>query len=142
MGEGWVPGPTLLPGHTCHRISTEVVVWGVTEMMVGAPSGAGERGRQVSFGGWHLGPLGGHRDPILWTLNYGQLRLQSPSTPTTPTSAEQRAEVKGERGWDLGHSPNPRVQSPILLLLEPKASDAATELPHCQSLVFWGRPPT
>lgn len=40
-----MPGHSLLPGLTCHRISTEVVVWGVTEMMVGASSGAGERGK-------------------------------------------------------------------------------------------------
>lgn len=49
--------PPCLLGRTCHRISTEVVVWGVTDTMVGASSGAGERDRHMSSGGWGLGPL-------------------------------------------------------------------------------------
>lgn len=42
--------PPCPPSRTCHRISTEVVVWGVIDRMVGASSGAVERGRGVNCG--------------------------------------------------------------------------------------------
>ena len=48
--------PSPPASRTCHRISTEVVVWGVTDTMVGASSGAGGRGGPVSSGGRDGGP--------------------------------------------------------------------------------------
>lgn len=61
--------PPCPRSRTCHRISTEVVVWGVTDRMVGASSGAVERGRTVDSGGWESQPHPGtHRGQILLTL--------------------------------------------------------------------------
>lgn len=123
----WRTGaPPRLLGPTCHRISTEVVVCGVTETMAGASSGAGERGGQVSSGGWHLGPPGRPRGLIPQTA--GQLPLKPLFPATAPTYAQQRVWVEGQRGRDLGPGPNPRVQSPSFLPLEPQASPSPPRL--------------
>lgn len=83
------------------------------------------------IGGWgerQTGELWGlGLRPVGRTVNCGQLGLRS---PTTPTSAEQRARVKGERGGDLDHSP--RAQCPFLSVQK------ATGLPLSLPL----RPPT
>lgn len=105
--------PPCLLGRTCHRISTEVVVWGVTETMVGASSGAGDRDRQVSSGGWGLGPLGGPRAQILLL-------------------------VWRERGWSPELRLNPRAQSPLLFIPGARGSLHGCHwgLPQTSSLGF------
>lgn len=57
-------------------------MWGVTDTMVGASSGAGERDRQVSSGDWALGPLAGHREQIL--LRVWREGAQSPDPSLHP----------------------------------------------------------
>lgn len=103
-------GPSPPAGRTCHRISTEVVVWGVTDTMVGASSGAaGERQTGYLWGAGR-GPLGGHGNRGRLTL----VPLQAQSTPTArPNSCRRRASVDGGRGRDPDPSPDPGME-PLL----------------------------
>lgn len=117
-------GPT---SHTCHRISTEVVVWGVTETMVGASSGAGERGRWVSSERRGTGPRGatGTRFFGYWTV--GSSGLSHPPRPP-PRPLQNKGSGRRERGaGTLTSAPKPK--GPLL------------RLPQAHPLVFWGWPP-
>lgn len=112
-------GPSPPAGRTCHRISTEVVVWGVTDTMVGASSGAVGRGGQLSSGApgrpWEPGST--DAGPASGTIH--------PHCP--PTSCARRANVDGERGRDPDPSPEPRAWS--LFSLPPTGLPTPTQLP-------------
>lgn len=95
--------PPRLPGLTCHRISTEVVVWGVTDRMVGASSGAVERGRGVGSGAQSVSTAQKHTGTrFCWHWLARQVLLKLPWRPTHPISSQQTARVS----WRPDLSPN------------------------------------
>lgn len=121
--------PSPPANRTCHRISTEVVVWGVTDTMVGASSGAGGERRTGELWGAGWGPLGGRGNRVQLTL----VPLQAQSTPTArPNSCTRRDSVDGGRGRDPDPSRDPGVE-PLL------SAPRATGLPTLTRLPGLGR---
>lgn len=100
----WDTGPSPPAGRTCHRISTEVVVWGVTDTMVGASSGAVGRGGQLSSGAPGRPWEPGSTDP-------GPVSGIVPTPTARPNSCERIASVDGERGRDPDPSADLRAWS-------------------------------
>lgn len=92
-------GPSPPAGRTCHRISTEVVVWGVTDTMVGASSGAVGRGGQLSSGApgtpWEPGST--DAGPASGTIH--------------PHCPPQLLHKKSQCGWGEGPGPWPQPRA-------------------------------
>lgn len=113
-------------------------MWGVTEMMVGASSGAGERGRQMSSGAGAQAPweATGTRFCAYWTG--GSASVNHPPCPL-PQLLQNKGPVWRQRGArTLTPAQTQGSRAFSSLSPEPQASHAAAAAPPLPSTDFLG----